>query len=70
MTGLLRGSVGESTGSRLVGKPWERWIDVVKDCLKNRGLDVGQRRRKVHDRSVWQWFVRVNAWGTAWGMNP
>ena len=25
--------VGESAGSRLVGSPWERWIDAVKDCL-------------------------------------
>ena len=30
MTGLLRGC----TGSRSVGRPWKRWIDTVKDCLK------------------------------------
>ena len=49
-------------GSRSVGRPnvigifsvsrlWKRWIDTVKDCLKNRGLDVRQARRMVHDRS-------------------
>ena len=40
MTGLLRGSVGECAG-----RPWKRWIDIMKDCLKKRGLDVRQARR-------------------------
>ena len=26
--------IGECTGSCSVGKPWKRWIDTVKDCLK------------------------------------
>ena len=25
--------VGECAGSRSVGKPWKRWIDIVKLCL-------------------------------------
>ena len=33
--------------------------------LRKRGLDVRQARRKVHDRSVWQEFVRGNAWDIA-----
>ena len=37
--------VGEFAGSRSVGKPRKRWIDTVKDCLKERGLDVRQARR-------------------------
>ena len=32
--------VGECAGSRSVGRPWKRWIDTVKGCLKKRGLDV------------------------------
>ena len=58
------------TGSYSVGRPWKRWIDTVKDCLKKRGLDVRQARRMMHYRSVWQGFVRGNAWGIAQGMNP
>ena len=34
--------VGECPASRSVGRPLKRWIDTVKDCLKNRGLDVRQ----------------------------
>ena len=48
--------VGECAGSRSVGRPRKRWIDIVKDCLKKRGLDVKQARRMEHDRSVW-WGV-------------
>ena len=62
--------VGECAGSRSVGRPWKRWIDTVKDCLKKRGLDIRQARRMVHDTSVWQGFARKNPWGVAWGMNP
>ena len=61
--------VGESGGSRSVGRPRKRWIDTVTDCLKKRGLDVRQVRRMVHDRSVWRGFVRGNAWGVARGMS-
>ena len=43
-TGLLRESE-----SRSVGRPRKRWIDTVKDCLKNRGLDVRQARRMVRN---------------------
>ena len=61
---------GECAGSRLVGRPRKRWIDTVKDCLKERGLDVRQARRMVQDRSEWRGFARGNAWGVARGMNP
>ena len=62
--------VGESACIRSVGKPWKRWIDTVKECLRKRGLDVRQARRMVQDNNEWQGFVRGNAWGVAQGMSP
>ena len=59
--------VGECAGSRSVGRPWKRWIDTVKDCLKKRSLDVRKAWIMVHDRSVWRGFMRGNAWGVARG---
>ena len=35
---------GECAGSRSVSRPRKRWIDVVKECLRKRGLDVSQAR--------------------------
>ena len=61
--------VGGCAGSRLVGRPWKRWIDTV-ECLRKRGLDVRQARRMVQDRSEWQGFVWANAWRVAREMNP
>ena len=26
--------VGECAGSYSVGRPWKRWIDTMKECLK------------------------------------
>ena len=62
--------VGECIGSCSVGRPWKRWIDTVKECLRKRGLYIRQARRMVQDRSKWRKFVRGNAWGVARGMNP
>ena len=62
--------VGECVGSRSMGRPWNRWIDTMKECLKKRGLDIREVRRMVQDRSKWQGFVRGSAWGIAEGMNP
>ena len=28
--------VGVCAGSRLVGRPWKRWIDTMKECLKKK----------------------------------
>ena len=37
--------------------PHKSGIDIMRECLKKRGLDVRQvRRRMVHDRSVWWGF--------------
>ena len=46
-----RAYVVECAGSWSVGRPWKRWIDPVKDCLKERCLDVKQPRRMVHDKN-------------------
>ena len=62
--------VGECAGSRSLDRPRKRWIDSVKDCLKKSGLDFTQARITVNNSSVWQRFVRGNAWGVARGMNP
>ena len=62
-------NVGVCAGSLSMGRPWKRWIDTMKDCLKKRDLDVKQARKMVHDRSVWRGFVRGNAWGIAQRMN-
>ena len=53
-----------------VGRPRKRWIDTVKDYLKERCLDVWQARRMVHGKSEWREFVKGNAWGLARGMKP
>ena len=55
--------VGECVDSRSVGRPWKKWINAMKDCLKKRDLDVRQARRIVYDRSAWQGFVRGNIHG-------
>ena len=62
--------IGESAGSRSVGRPQKRWIDTVKECLMKRGLDARQTRRMVQDRIEWRGFVRGSGWNIAWGMNP
>ena len=59
---LKRFYVGECAVSHSVGRPRKRWIDIMKDCLKKRGLDVRQARRMLHDRNIWFAFVRGNTW--------
>ena len=39
----------------------------MKECIRERSLDVRQARRMVEDRSEWQGFVRENAWGRSAG---
>ena len=62
--------VGECAGSRSLDRPRKRWIDSAKDCLKKSGLDFTQARITVNNSSVWQRFVRGNAWGVAPGDEP
>ena len=44
--------VGECAGSHSMGRPQKKCIETMKDCLKNKGLDVRQARRMVHDRGL------------------
>ena len=41
-----------------MGRLRKRWIDILKECLRKRDLDIIQARRIVHDRSEWWGFVR------------
>ena len=68
--GSPRDYVGECAGSHSVGKPRKRWTDTVKECLKKRGLYVGQARRIVQDRSEWRGFVRGECMGHSLGDEP
>ena len=60
----------ECVGSRLVGRPRKRWIDSVNDCLKKRGLNVGQARRVVYERNEWREFVKGECLGCSLGNEP
>ena len=44
--------VGECVGIRSVGGPRKSWIDAVRNCLRKRGLDVGQARRVCEGECV------------------
>ena len=46
--------VEKCTGCHSVDRRRMRWIDIVKDCLKKRGLGIRQARIIVHDRNVWR----------------
>ena len=61
--------VGGRAGVRSLDRPRKKWFHTVKECLKKRGLAVGQARRMVQVSCKWQGFVRGNAWGVARGMN-
>ena len=56
--------MGESVGSRLVGRP--------RKSLKKKKKDLSDRRarRMVHDRSDKRGFGGRNAWGTPRETNP
>ena len=52
-----------SAGSHPVGRQRMKWIDTVKECLKERDIDVREPRRMVQDKSQWRGFVGGNTWG-------
>ena len=45
--------VGVCAGSHSMGRPWKRWIDIMKEYLRKRGLDVRQARRMVQNKCDW-----------------
>src|SRR5678816_372829 len=49
---------GECAGNRPAGRPKEKWIESVKECLKERNVSLAEARRKVQNRSEWRGFVR------------
>ena len=53
--------------SRLVGRPRKKWIDSPNECLKKRGLNVGQPRRTVYECRR---FVSGDDWDLTQGMDP
>ena len=52
--------VGECDGICSVGRPWKKWIDTMKECLKKIGLDIRQARRIAQNRNEQLIFVRGN----------
>ena len=55
-TGLPRVYVRKCAGTHSVGRSWKSWIDIMKGCLRKRGLDVRQGRKMLHDKSEWLGF--------------
>src|SRR5678815_2984301 len=49
---------GECAVNRPAGRPKKKWIGSVKECLEERNVSLAEVRRKVHNRSEWQCFVR------------
>src|SRR5678815_1751450 len=49
---------GECVGNRPAGRPKEKWIESVKECLEERNVSLAEARRKMHNRSEWRSFVR------------
>src|SRR5678815_2207675 len=45
-------------GNRPAGRQKKKWIEPVKKCLEERNVSLAEVRRKVHQRSEWQCFVR------------
>ena len=43
--------VGVCADSFSMGMLWKRWIDIVKECLRKKSLNVRQTRRMMQDRS-------------------
>ena len=57
--GFLREYVGVCAGTCSVGRQRKGWNSTVKDCLRERGLDIRQAKRMVQSE-CWG-FVRQSA---------
>ena len=49
---------GECVGKKPVGRPKKRWIELVRDCLKERNVSMDEARRMVLDRNEWRGFCK------------
>ena len=69
---MLRGSMQGNVQvvAQWVGRKTVSKVSKVKNSVRKRGLDVSQARRMVPDRSEWREFIKGNAWGVTWGMDP
>src|SRR5678816_4581044 len=61
---------GECAGNRPAGRPKEKWIESVKECLKKKNVSLAEAIRKVHNKNEWRDFVSVMVVRFAQGMNP
>ena len=43
--------VGEYVDSQSIGKLQKRWVNTIKDCLRNKGLDIKLARRMEQGKS-------------------
>ena len=50
----------ECVSSRSVDRTRKEWIDITKDYIKPKGVDVRQGRRMVYEKSEWRGFVKGN----------
>ena len=54
--------VKECAGTCSVGRPWKRWIDTMKDCLKKKGVCMSGKQEK-------QCMIGLNGGGLQGGMH-
>ena len=50
--------ITKCAGSRSVGRPRNKRIDILKDCLKKNGLEC----QAIKENGAWRGFVRGNAY--------
>ena len=61
---------GECAGNHSEGSGTGSETCSGNDCLKKRGLNVGQARRRADGRNEWRLFVKWDAKGIARVMKP
>ena len=61
---------GECAGNRPAGRRKKKWIESVKECLKERNASLAEARRKVHNMIEWLGFVKGYGCGPLPGDEP
>src|SRR5678816_4381205 len=54
---------GECVGNRLAERTKKKWIESAKIFFEGCDISFAWARRKLHNRSEWQYFVRVYGCG-------
>ena len=62
--------IGDCVDICSVSRQQKRWIDMVKDYLRKRGLGIRQARRMVQDRSEWGGVCEGECMGHSPGIEP